>query len=172
MRLTDHNEHILRDRDISYFCRPSADVAKLVDALSSGGSVFGHGGSSPLIRSQNPAPGHSGPGFFLFFFETLISRKTTHPIPVQFERARYAQKKAHLSLLPNQIHILCPTCETTVQLIGHLGADPEIKEFNEGKKLARISMATNESYRKQSGERVNDTQWHNVVAWGPQAEFT
>jgi single-strand DNA-binding protein len=58
-----------------------------------------------------------------------------------------------------------------VQLIGHLGADPEIKEFNEGKKLARISMATNESYRKQSGERVNDTQWHNVVAWGPQAEF-
>ena len=32
-------------------------------------------------------------------------------------------------------------------------------------------MATNESYRKQSGERVNDTQWHNVVAWGPQAEF-
>ena len=58
-----------------------------------------------------------------------------------------------------------------VQLIGHLGADPEIKEFNEGKKLARISMATNESYRKQSGERVNDTQWHNVVAWGTQAEF-
>ena len=38
-------------------------------------------------------------------------------------------------------------------------------------KTARISMATNESYRKQSGERVNDTQWHNVVAWGPQAEF-
>jgi len=58
-----------------------------------------------------------------------------------------------------------------VQLIGHLGADPEIKEFNEGKKLARISMATNESYRKQSGERVNDTQWHNVVAWNKTAEI-
>lgn len=58
-----------------------------------------------------------------------------------------------------------------VQLIGHLGNDPEIKEFGEGKKLAKVSVATNESYRNQKGDRVNDTQWHNIIAWGPQAEF-
>lgn len=58
-----------------------------------------------------------------------------------------------------------------VQLIGNLGSDPEIKEYAEGKKLARISVATSDSYRNQKGERVNETQWHNVVAWGSQAEF-
>ena len=58
-----------------------------------------------------------------------------------------------------------------VQLIGNLGNDPEIKEFGENKKLAKISVATNETYRNQEGERVNETQWHNVIAWGPQAEF-
>lgn len=58
-----------------------------------------------------------------------------------------------------------------VQLIGNLGADPEIKEFGEGKKLARINVATHESFRNQKGEKVNETHWHNVVAWGPQAEF-
>ena len=51
--------------DKSYFCRPSADVAKLVDALSSGGSVFGRGGSSPLIRTK-PGSRAFWTGFFFF----------------------------------------------------------------------------------------------------------
>ncbi len=58
-----------------------------------------------------------------------------------------------------------------VQLIGHLGANPEIKSLDGGKKLARISIATNESYTGADGEKVTETQWHNVIAWGKTAEL-
>ena len=58
-----------------------------------------------------------------------------------------------------------------VQLIGHLGADPEIKTLDGGKKLARINIATNETYTNAKGEKVTETQWHNVVAWGKTAEI-
>lgn len=53
-----------------------------------------------------------------------------------------------------------------VQLIGNLGNDPEIMNLDGGKKLARFSVATNETYKNAAGEKVTDTQWHNVVAWG------
>ena len=56
-----------------------------------------------------------------------------------------------------------------VQLIGSLGQDPEIKKFDNGKTLARFSMATNETYRNSNGEKVTETQWHNVIAWGTTA---
>lgn len=52
-----------------------------------------------------------------------------------------------------------------VQLIGTLGKDPEIKELESGKKLARFVMATNENYRSSDGEKMTDTQWHDLVAW-------
>src|SRR4051812_39922766 len=58
-----------------------------------------------------------------------------------------------------------------VQLIGNLGSAPEIRTLDGGKKLARFSMATSESYRNQKGEKVTETQWHNVVAWGKVAEI-
>ena len=58
-----------------------------------------------------------------------------------------------------------------VQLIGNLGNDPEIVTLESGKKLAKFSIATNESYKNNKGERVTDTQWHNVVAWGKTAEI-
>lgn len=56
-----------------------------------------------------------------------------------------------------------------VQLIGSLGQDPEIKKFDNGKVLAKFSMATNETYRNAQGEKVTETQWHNVIAWGSTA---
>lgn len=56
-----------------------------------------------------------------------------------------------------------------VQLIGHVGQAPEIKTFESGK-LARFSVATNESYKSTTGEWKEETYWHNVVAWGPIAE--
>lgn len=56
-----------------------------------------------------------------------------------------------------------------VQLIGFLGKDPEIKEFGDGKKVARFTMATNSDYRNSDGEQVKETQWHNVVAWDKKA---
>ncbi len=58
-----------------------------------------------------------------------------------------------------------------VQLIGHPGMDPEVKSLENGNKLAKFSMATNEHYKNAKGEKVTDTQWHNVVAWGKTAEL-
>lgn len=57
-----------------------------------------------------------------------------------------------------------------MQLIGNLGNTPEIKKTESGKKLAKFSLATNETYRNAAGEKVKETQWHNVVAWGKQAD--
>ncbi|MCE2495046.1 MAG: single-stranded DNA-binding protein [Flavobacteriales bacterium] len=58
-----------------------------------------------------------------------------------------------------------------VQLIGNLGADPEIKEMESGRKMAKFSVATNEIYRNQAGDLVTETQWHRLIAWGRTAEI-
>jgi len=58
-----------------------------------------------------------------------------------------------------------------VQLIGNLGNAPEVKKLDSGKKLARISVATSESYKNAKGEKVTETQWHNVIAWDKAAEI-
>ncbi|MEL7271090.1 MAG: single-stranded DNA-binding protein [Bacteroidota bacterium] len=58
-----------------------------------------------------------------------------------------------------------------VQLLGNLGADPEMVILENGSKLAKFSVATNETYKNQEGEKVTDTQWHNIVAWGKLAEI-
>ncbi|MFV8374328.1 single-stranded DNA-binding protein [Flavobacterium sp. LB1P62] len=58
-----------------------------------------------------------------------------------------------------------------VQLIGHVGNDPEIKTFDGGKKLVNFTLATNESYKNDKGEKVEETQWHKLVAWGKTAEI-
>ena len=57
----------------------------------------------------------------------------------------------------------------SVQLIGNIGKDPEVKTFEKSKK-ASFSIATNESYKNQKGEKVEETQWHNVVVWGKLAD--
>ena len=58
-----------------------------------------------------------------------------------------------------------------VQLIGNLGNAPEIKNTENGKKLARFSIATNENYRNAKGEKVTETTWHNLIAWGKLADL-
>jgi single-strand DNA-binding protein len=58
-----------------------------------------------------------------------------------------------------------------VQLIGNLGNNPEIKTLDGGKKMAKFSIATNESYRSANGEKITETQWHSLVAWGKLAEI-
>lgn len=63
------------------------------------------------------------------------------------------------------------TLRNKVQLIGHVGNDPEIKTFDGGKKLAKLAIATNESYKNDKGEKVEETQWHNLVAWGKTADI-
>ena len=56
-------------------------------------------------------------------------------------------------------------------MIGNLGMDPEVKSFDKDKKMARISIATNEVYYNAKGEKVQDTQWHNIVMWGKTTEI-
>lgn len=58
-----------------------------------------------------------------------------------------------------------------VQLIGHLGQDPEIKVVADDKKVAHLNVATNETYRNAKGEKVTETQWHSVIAWAKLAEI-
>jgi single-strand DNA-binding protein len=57
-----------------------------------------------------------------------------------------------------------------VLLTGHLGQEPTIKQFESGSKMATFSIATNESYISASGTKVENTQWHRLVAWGDTAE--
>jgi len=63
------------------------------------------------------------------------------------------------------------TLRNKVQLIGNLGNAPEIITLDSGKKLAKFSIATNESYKNAQGEKITDTQWHNLVAWNKTAEI-
>jgi single-strand DNA-binding protein len=58
----------------------------------------------------------------------------------------------------------------SVQLIGKLGMDPEVKDVANGRKMARFSLATSDTYTNQKGEKVKETQWHNLVIWGKLAE--
>ncbi len=63
------------------------------------------------------------------------------------------------------------TLRNKVQLIGNLGNNPEVITLESGKKLAKFSIATNDSYKNASGEKITDTQWHNVIAWNKTAEI-
>ena len=58
----------------------------------------------------------------------------------------------------------------SVHLIGNLGMNPEVKALSNGRKMARFSLATSDSYINQKGEKVTETQWHNLVIWGKLAE--
>ncbi len=57
-----------------------------------------------------------------------------------------------------------------VQLIGHLGQDPEIKNLENGKKVVNFTIATNDTFKNTEGQKVEETTWHNIVAWNGLAE--
>ncbi len=59
----------------------------------------------------------------------------------------------------------------SVRLIGNLGDDPKVRKLDSGKTVANFSIATNEIYRDQKGEKQSETTWHRLVAWGKQAEI-
>jgi single-strand DNA-binding protein len=58
-----------------------------------------------------------------------------------------------------------------VQLIGHVGQKPQSRQLEGDKKVVNFSVATNESYRNAKGEKITDTQWHRLVAFGKLAEI-
>lgn len=63
------------------------------------------------------------------------------------------------------------TADNRVQLIGFLGQEIEVKEYQYGKKFARMSMATHETRKGEHGRKETITTWHNLVAWGKTAEI-
>ncbi|WP_282085323.1 single-stranded DNA-binding protein [Aquimarina algiphila] len=63
------------------------------------------------------------------------------------------------------------TIKNHVQLIGNVGIEPTITNLESGKKVARLSLATNENYKDKDGEKQTDTNWHTIVAWGKVAEI-
>jgi len=63
------------------------------------------------------------------------------------------------------------TLKNHVQLIGNVGQEPIITNLESGKKVARFSLATNEFYKNDKGEKTQTTDWHTVVAWGKTAEI-
>lgn len=62
------------------------------------------------------------------------------------------------------------TLRNKVQLIGNLGAKVELKTLESGKVVGHVTLATNETYKNQKGEKVTETTWHNLVIWGKPAE--
>ncbi len=59
-----------------------------------------------------------------------------------------------------------------VQLIGNLGSDPEVKDVGKSGKMVRLSLATTESYYNTNKERIEETNWHNLIIWGNLAAST
>jgi single-strand DNA-binding protein len=62
------------------------------------------------------------------------------------------------------------TLRNNVQLIGRLGNEPEVRTFESGKKMATFTLATSEVYYNNQGEKVEETQWHNIVVWGKKVD--
>ncbi len=61
--------------------------------------------------------------------------------------------------------------KNNVQLIGNIGTDINVLTFDNGNKKASFSLATNDYYVNNKGEKVKQTEWHNVIAYGKTAEF-
>jgi single-strand DNA-binding protein len=57
------------------------------------------------------------------------------------------------------------TLKNRVQLIGNLGQDPETKTLENGKKVVRFTLATDDSYKNGEGQKIEETTWHNIIAW-------
>lgn len=63
------------------------------------------------------------------------------------------------------------TLKNKVQLIGNVGQEPTITNLENGKKVVRLSLATNENYKNSNDEKQTNTNWHNIVAWGKTADI-
>ncbi len=81
------------------------------------------------------------------------------------------KQKIRTNKLNNQKTKIMNSLRNSVRLIGNLGAAPEVKNLDKGNKVAKLALATNESYTNQKGEKVTETYWHNLVAWGKTAEI-
>lgn len=63
------------------------------------------------------------------------------------------------------------TMRNRVTLIGRLGKDPETTTFESGKKKTSFTLATNDNYRNANGDKVETTEWHNIIMWDKAGEI-
>ncbi len=70
-----------------------------------------------------------------------------------------------LELMLNKNFKVMASLNNKVHLIGNLGKDPDVKEFDNGRKVAKFPLATTESYKNEKGEKLSETTWHNLVLW-------
>lgn len=63
------------------------------------------------------------------------------------------------------------TLRNKVQLIGNLGHDPEVTTLESGRKMAKFRIATNDAYKNKEGQKIINTEWHNIVCFGKTAEI-
>jgi single-strand DNA-binding protein len=73
--------------------------------------------------------------------------------------------------MSNLILEIMNALKNRVQLIGNLGQDPETKTLDSGKKFVKFTLATSESYKNADGKKVEETTWHNIVAWNGLADI-
>lgn len=66
---------------------------------------------------------------------------------------------------------MASTLKNSVQLIGNLGKDVALTTFDSGTVKATITIATNDYYTNNKGEKIQQTEWHNLIAWGKTAEL-
>jgi len=100
--------------------------------------------------------------------------------PVKYQFGSETKKNQKRKTLPDIISksmfnflnfYVMSTLRNKVQLIGNVGQEPTITTLDNGKKVARISLATNENYKNSKGERQTNTNWHTIVAWGKTADI-
>ena len=91
---------------------------------------------------------------------------------LKIQNSEYAQDLISKSIFINHLNTrVMSTIRNHVQLIGILGDAPKITELENGKKVARFSLATNDYYKNAKGEKVQSTEWHSIVAWSKTAEI-
>jgi single-strand DNA-binding protein len=73
--------------------------------------------------------------------------------------------------IKNKTEPVMRNLKNMVRLIGNVGMDPELRTLTNGNTVARFSLATSEGYINKEGEKVIDTQWHRIVAWGKTAQL-
>ncbi len=104
--------------------------------------------------------------------ESFQNHKTAAKKGLKKQKRENAQDIISKSIFINHLNFkVMSTIRNHVQLIGNLGDDPKVTHLDSGKKVARFSLATNDYYRNAKGEKVQSTEWHNIVAWGKTAEI-
>ena len=95
-------------------------------------------------------------------------KKTSPTLTIQ--KDRLSEKENIILIKKSKKFQNMSNLRNSVQLIGRLGKNPEVKQLESGRFVANVSIATNDIYKNSKGEKVIETQWHNLVAWGKNAE--